>query len=287
MNSVKRAIDFILYSNIFIGLCAVALAFTNQLTVEGNLHVSRAYGFVFFSTVFTYSLLKFRHTGETTTQTTHLNWALQQPQTAKNIQLIALIAAIAFFFMLPKVTMVIVAFMGALTALYALVDIPFVKPARKLRNYGLLKTPLVALVWSVTTVVVPLSASFVETDMMVFLLLRRFIFILALTIVFEVKDLVHDREYSLQTLPMRLGTSNTKLLAQGLLFGLMAINTVQYLFFDIALANMLAVNLSLLVSVFCIQVVTEESKDYWYYVVLDGMMILQFIFVYLSVILFA
>lgn len=176
--------------------------------------------------------------------------------------------------------------MAVLTALYALVDIPWLQPTRRLRDYGLLKTPLVALVWSVTTVVIPLADLPVDTSLMVFLLLRRFLFILSLTIVFEIKDLLHDREHNLQTLPMRLGVTNTKLLAQALLLGLMGLNTVQYLFFDLSLTNLLAINLSLLVSVLCIQAVKEETGDYWYYAVLDGLMILQFIFVYLAVTLF-
>lgn len=286
MNVIKKGLQFLLYSNILIGLCAVALALTNRLTVEGVLLADRSYGFVFFSTVFTYSLLKFRHTTPTATHTTHFQWAQQYPQLAKNIQLISLIAAAAFFFMLDRNSMIIVVIMAVLTALYALVDIPWLQPTRRLRDYGLLKTPLVALVWSVTTVVIPLADLPVDTSLMVFLLLRRFLFILSLTIVFEIKDLLHDREHNLQTLPMRLGVTNTKLLAQALLLGLMGLNTVQYLFFDLSLTNLLAINLSLLVSVLCIQAVKEETGDYWYYAVLDGLMILQFIFVYLAVTLF-
>lgn len=280
MKALKNILQLILYSNIFIGVCAVALALTNQITVEGEIHFSNTYWFVFFSTMFTYSFLKFRGAGKGASDTSHRTWAQDHVQLSKNILLIALVAAVSFFFMLSRQQQIIVGALALVTLFYGFVDIPLLQPARKLRDFGYLKTLFVAMVWSVTTVVVPLSGTFVETDMLVFLLLRRFLFILALTIVFEIKDLKSDEEYQLQTIPMRLGVSNTKLLAQGILFLLMLINLVQYFFFDVVLMNMLAVNLSLLVSILCIQPVNEDTSDGWYYWLLDGMMILQFIFVY-------
>ncbi len=277
---LRKLKNIILYSNFFIGLCALALVLTNQLTVAGEIHFNHTYWFVFFSTMFTYSFLKFRRTGEVVNDTSHRTWAQENLQLSKNILVITLVATVSFFFMLNRHQQIIVGVLAVVTLFYGFVDIPFLKPIRKLRDFGLLKTFFVALVWSVTTVVVPLSSTFVETDMLVFLLLRRFLFVMALTIVFEIKDLKSDEEYNLKTIPMRLGISNTKLLSQGILFLLLLINCVQYFFFDVSLMNMLAVNLSLLVSIFCIQPVDEETGDWWYYFVLDGMMILQFVFVY-------
>lgn len=242
MKALLKLKDFILYSNIFIGLCALALALTNQVTVEGEIHFNNTYLFVFFSTLFTYSFLKFRRTGEVTHNTSHRKWAQDNLQLSKNILVITLVATVSFFFMLNSQQQIIVGVLALVTLFYGFVDIPLLKSAKKLRDFGLLKTFFVALVWSVTTVAVPLSSTFVETDMLIFLLLRRFLFVMALTIVFEIKDLKSDEEYNLQTIPMRLGISNTKLLAQGILFLLMLINSVQYFFFDVSLMNMLAVD---------------------------------------------
>jgi 4-hydroxybenzoate polyprenyltransferase len=182
--------------------------------------------------------------------------------------------------------MLIVAGLGALTALYGFVEIPFLKGSKKLRDFGLIKTIFVAVVWSVTTVLVPLENTVVEPAMMWFLLIRRFIFVGALTMVFEIKDMEGDWEHGLKTLPLQFGVTNTKLIAQGHLFLLTLINLVQYFFFHISVWNMAAVNLSLLVSIICIQPLREETSEIWYYLVLDGMMILQFVFVYFAAKLF-
>src|ERR1019366_9116027 len=218
--------------------------------------------------------------GQNVYHTTHRNWAAENLQLSRNILLISFLATACFFFLLDRSVKITVVILAAVTAFYGFVQIPFTKPKIKLRDLGLLKTIFVAIVWSVTTVIVPLANDSVEPQMLVFLLLRRFLFLLALTMVFEIKDMEGDKENGLKTLPTAIGISNTKLLAQIILFVLMGIIKVQYFFFEVSLSNMLAVNLSLLVSIFCIQPVNEKTQDNWYYFVLDGMMIVQFIFVY-------
>lgn len=280
MNLLKRSLDFLLFSNIFIGACAVALTFTNQLTVEDSFHLNAACWFVFFSTILVYSSLKFRTADEPVELTAHRAWATKHPQASRNVFLISLIGALAFFFQLNSNMQWMVLALALFTAFYGFIEIPFTRPKIKLRHLGLVKTLFVAIVWSVTTVILPLCESYTEPAMMVFLLLRRFLFILALTMVFEIKDIKGDRQNQLHTLPSAIGVTNTKLLAQGILMGLIALNIAQYFFFDIPLLNMLAVNTSLLLSILCIQPVNEETSERWYYLVLDGMMILQFALVY-------
>lgn len=282
MKQARTALDFILYSNLFIGVCAVVLTFTNQLTVEGDIRFDTSCWFVLCSTIFTYCYLKFGNAETIPATTGHRHWATKHNQLSKNLLLLSLLATVCFFFLLNTNTKIIVLALAAFTALYGFVNIPVTNPKRKLRDFGLLKTFFVATVWSVTTVVVPLENSFVEPSMLVFLLLRRFLFVLALTMVFEIKDMKSDAQDGLRTLPILFGVSTTKLIAQLTLFALLLINLVQYFFFDIALMNMLAVNLSVFISILCIQPLKEETPEVWYYLVLDGMMILQFVFVYVA-----
>lgn len=282
MKPLQKVIDFILYSNLFIGLCAVALALTNQLTVEGYMRWDNTCWFVFFATVFTYSYLKFGESQSENSGTGHRAWAANNSQLSKNILLLSLLATGGFFLTLSWDNKFTVLVLAAFTALYGFVDVPFLKHKRKLRDFGLFKTLFVAIVWSVTTVIVPLGSSFVEPDMMAFLLLRRFLFVMGLTMVFEIKDMKGDEAHGIKTIPLLIGVSNTKLAAQLMLLALIGINLLQYFFFDITAMNMMAVNLSLLVSIFCIQPLHEETSEQWYYFVLDGMMVLQFIFVYVA-----
>lgn len=279
---LKRIYHLLVYSNLFVALCAVALVLTNQISIGEEVAINSKLLFLFFSTLFTYTYLKSRPATIGRESTDHEIWVNGHQQLSKNLLLVSLICTVAFFFRLDFSAQLLVVVLAILTLLYGFVPVPFLKPARKLREFGLLKTFFVALVWSVSTVLFPMTDVEGDNHVLVFLLLRRFLFVLALTLAFEIKDLKHDEAYNIETVPMRLGISNTKLLAQILLFLLIGINLIQYFLLDGNLANMLAVDLSLLVSVFCIQPLNEETSPIWYYAVLDGMMFLQFVFVYIA-----
>lgn len=285
MKLLRSAFDFLLYSNIFIGLCAVALVFTNQLAIGEAVHITNPCWFVFFSTVFAYSALKLRRSKNEPASTPHHAWADNNNQLYKNVLLISLVGTASFYLTLHRDAQIMVALLALFTAFYGFVNLPFTN-GKKLRDFGLLKTLFVGMVWSVTTVLVPLAGKHPDIEMLVFLLIRRFLFVAALTIVFEVKDYEGDRLANLRTLPMVLGISGTKLLAQGLLFLLVIVNVIQYAVYYFPLEGMLAINLSLLLSIICIQPVKEELSDKYYYFVLDGMMLMQFLLVYLACLLF-
>ena len=82
----------------------------------------------------------------------------------------------------------------------------------------MLKVLLVALVWTGTTVVIPVISSHlsISWDISIYIL-QQFILILILLIPFEIRDLEYD-ELNLKTIPQRIGVSKTKIL--GLLLGL-------------------------------------------------------------------
>jgi 4-hydroxybenzoate polyprenyltransferase len=271
---------------LFIGFCAVSLVWANALMLGENPLYAPNTLFVFFSTVFTYSILKFRR-GEDIELTTHQQWASAHPQLHRNIMLIALIGTAVFFLQLNFEQKLYAVALAAFTALYALVELPIGKKKIKLRDIGLLKTLFVAVVWSVTTVVIPINEVDLQDYTLLFLLLRRFLFVLALTICFEIKDLEADNNAAIKTLPVYIGVPGTKLLAQLVLLLLMAVNFIQYAVFHTPLYDMASVNLSLLVSIIAIQPIHEDTSPLWYYVVLDGMMVFQFLLVCAAHYLFA
>lgn len=285
MTYLRKGLDFLLYSNIFIAICAVSLVFTNQITTGRHLVYDESCWFVLFSTIFTYSWLKFRQ-GNTATYTGHQLWANNNNRLYRAIMLVALLGTAVFFFKLNNTAKLYAVAAGLVTALYGFVPIPFLKGKNKLRHIGVLKTAFVALVWSVTTVLIPMAGYAVDDTTLAFLLMRRFLFIMALTIPFEIKDMKTDVGDNIRTLPMVLGVTGAKRLAQGILLLLAAVNVIEYLFWGLPLYNMLAVNLSLLLSIALVQPITEETPDVWYFLGLDGMMIAQFVLVYTAHILF-
>ncbi len=283
---IRKAIDFLLYSNIFIALCAVALAFTNQLIETGHIRFDSNCCFIFFATLFTYTYLKITGTSGAVYKTVHRDWADEHKRSTRIILFLSLIATGFFFLNLSGQVQIIVLVVALVTVFYGFVPVPFTSPQKKLRDFGLFKTVFVSLAWSVTTVLVPLADNHVQPTVMVFLLFRRFLFILALIMMFEIKDMPGDLYNKLTTIPIVLGIGRTKLLSQAILLVMVTITIIQYTFFALPLWNMVAFNLSFVVSILCIQAVNENSPDEWYYLVMDGMMAVQFIFVYAASIIF-
>jgi len=285
VNFLRKGLNLLLYSNIYIAICAVSLVFTNQITTGVQVVYDDSCSFVLFSTIFTYSWLKFRR-GNSPVTTAHQHWAEQNGQLYRNILLISLLATAVYFFRLNTPAKLYAIGAGVVTAFYGFANIPFVKPKTKLRHIGLLKTAFVGIVWSVTTVLIPMAGQPVEDTTLLFLLLRRFLFVMALTTAFEIKDLKTDSDDNLRTIPMLLGIGGTKLLAQGFLLLLAVVTTVEYLYWGLPFYNVLAVNVSLVLSMALIQPLNEDTPDIWYFLGLDGMMIVQFVLVYTAHLLF-
>lgn len=285
MKTLTSAIRFLLYSNVFIGVCAVALIFTNQLTAGLPVAFNATSLFVFCATVFTYSALKFRGQINQQFQTAHRHWADRNRRLSQLVMWGAAAGAAALFFFMTGASRLITIALGLFTLLYGFIELPLPGGKRTLRHYGLAKTFFVAIVWSITTVLIPLAASphlfnTAHVPLLLFLLVRRFLFVAALTMVFDIKDMPADQHAKLYTLPMAIGVQGTKRLALLFLGGLLLINTIQYYCVPhSALSNMVAINLSLLLSAVCIVPVNEQTGEDWYYLVLDGMMFTQFLLV--------
>jgi len=88
-----------------------------------------------------------------------------------------------------------------------------------LRNIPLLKIFLIAYVWSCVTVILPLLAGnkLAISWAVAVLFTRRFCFLFALTLLFDIRDLKKDKITRTLTFPGLVGVANTKVLASLLL----------------------------------------------------------------------
>ena len=94
---------------------------------------------------------------------------------------------------------------------------------RALREVPLLKIFLIAGVWSAITVGVPTLALNRPLTQAGGLLVQRFCLVLALAIVFDIRDLGRDRAAGTRTFPVVLGPAGAKAVALGFLAGAMAL----------------------------------------------------------------
>src|SRR5690606_33814886 len=132
----------------------------------------------------------------------------------RNLRLILLFSLIAFLAMgwflwlLPIRLWWWIILTALLTLFYV---VPAFPGGKNLRNVSGLKIAIIATVWTIVTVLFPLAHSiavFGETELL--LLLQRFLYIMALALPFEIRDLKSDA-LSLGTIPQQIGIKNTKI----------------------------------------------------------------------------
>lgn len=144
------------------------------------------------------------------------------------MMLAAVLSAISLFYI--SWTSVIALVILGLIAVFYTFPLPF---GIRLRDFGFLKPFIVAIVWSFVAVIVPL-ANYIEADILniTLLWLNRFLFVVAITIPFDVRDLKFDKvNLKYGTIPMKIGKLRTYWLSQSLLL-ISAIPLMVILFFE-------------------------------------------------------
>jgi len=209
MGWLSRIFNFYLDASIHVAFAVISLILITNLYLN-ILPDHHLLLFVFFGTIPSYNFIKYGVEAK--------RYFLVKNGYHKQIQIFSLILlALAgyHFFYLGYVVWFICLILALLIGLYAL---PVFPKHKNLRNIGILKVILVALVWTGTTVIIPVVSSAISFSWDISLLiLQQFILILILLIPFEIRDLEYD-ELNLKTIPQRIGVSQTKNL--GLLLSL-------------------------------------------------------------------
>ncbi len=136
----------------------------------------------------------------------------------KVIQVFSFIAFIAmsyYAFQLEIKTLLLLSILGLITFLYAVPLIPmryFRDSQKNLREIGGLKIYVIALVWTFTTVFLPLIDNDISigTDAII-TSVQRFLLVIVLMLPFEIRDLNYD-SLKLATIPQKIGIRKTKII---------------------------------------------------------------------------
>ena len=209
MKILKGVFNFYINSSIHVALAVYALTWITLLQFNLKYDENVLY-FVFFATITGYNFIKyfgiakFHHRSLT-------NWL-------KAIQIFSLIAFLAmcyYVFQLQITTILYLSVFGLITFLYAMPLLPmryFRDSQKNLREISGLKIYIIALVWTFTTVILPLIDNNLSITSDVFITsIQRFVFVIVLMLPFEIRDLNYD-SLRLATIPQKIGIKNTKII---------------------------------------------------------------------------
>ncbi|WP_210462137.1 UbiA family prenyltransferase [Rufibacter roseolus] len=279
MSIPRKILDFILYSNIFVSLCAAALVWETYL-LSGIPISLRLSGMVFFATLFVYNAdglvpYKFNQNVPLSTRT---KWVRKNRLELIFISVASALCVVYLYWTaIFELNFWFLLHLFVVAGLYSVPVVPEGEGYIPLRDIPFLKVFLIAYVWSAITVQLPLMEMgrdlFSGNSFILFL--RRFLFLFSLTLVFDIRDVHKDKLTQTVTFPTRFGVQNTKRLAlfMLLLFAvLVPAGTAPFMRVALGLAG---VGAGLVV-----WYAHEYRSQYYFMVLADGMMLVQFMLVW-------
>ena len=287
-NSLFRCLDFIIYGNVFIAFCAamstystgllINLAYATFASQDSSFiihHLSLPI-FVGAATFFLYNLHKpvtyFLKKQFIENQRFTRTKAFQGPLSILSI--LAGIYCMYYFFQLKITSQCVLILMAFLSLGYVL---PILGNGRRLRDIPYLKIFLIAIVWSVITVGLPFFELNNNTSTLRFLRLcvERSCFIFALCIPFDIRDIDWDSRTNVKTIPLSIGVEKAKILA---IVALIVSLSMNYLGKNAIVASPthdFKLIVVYTITAFMILKTHKNRSDYFFYVGVDGMILLQ------------
>lgn len=278
-------LDFLLFSNVFIAICAVAQA----LVTYHLLHAPPSQyvlAFLFFSTLLIYNVavLLAKPKNPQKSPFRRVRWIFSHYRLNISITLIAILCIVPLgLFYLSFQSQLLMGFIGLLAVAY---NIPFLSFNNKkigLRNIPGIKLFLIGFVWAGSCVLLPIvelesvkSALQIQVPLSetVLLTAKRFLFICAITVPFDIRDLFQDKLYELKTIPVMLGEKKAWIFCQALLvvYLILLVLFTHHINLDV-----IGLTLTILLTGWLIFKSNLKRNEYYYFFYLDGTMLLQYL----------
>jgi 4-hydroxybenzoate polyprenyltransferase len=274
----KRITEFILFSSIFIAACAVALCIETNLLLHLPLNTISFYCFVFGATLAQYNL-HYLVKKSAVENSQRLAWSLRNKSLHKILLSIGVILILFSFLSFRLHHFIILGIIGAIAFLYSFPVIPLGKKKR-IKDYGFVKIITLALIWTLVTVWFPVVNFSFEKNIFAFVFLKRFVFMFVLCLLFDVRDIEIDREEHINTVAVILGKKKSYYVAYISLLVFIILSLIQFYFFDDK-GVLIAMLLSAVITFFTVECTRRTNSDFIYLAGIDGMMLLQALFVYL------
>jgi len=215
MRIFKHLYDFYINASIHVALAASALALISlkELNIPHDRHILN---FIFFATITGYNFVKYFGLAKFHHRSLG-NWL----RIIQVFSLVCFILMCFYAFKLNTSTLIGILIMCVITFFYATPFLPrkiFIDSKYNLRTITGLKVYVIALVWAIVTVVLPVINNGYAIDFdIIIMAFQRYLYVVVLILPFDIRDLRYD-SLKLGTIPQKIGIQNTKLLGILLLF---------------------------------------------------------------------
>ena len=275
---LKKLLEFILFSSIFIACCAVGFCIETNILLGLPLNSFSFYCFVFGATLMQYNL-HYSTKKIAVKNSERLQWSQKNKKAHFYLLIIGGLLILFSFFSFHLKHFIILACLGAISFLYSFPFLPVGK-RRRIKDYGFLKIVTLSLLWTLVTVWFPVNTMHVNNWLFFLVFVKRFIFMFVLCLLFDLRDIEIDRKEKINTLPVKLGKNQSYNLSYALLIIFLALSLVKY-FYVPQMPFLIAMVISSIITLLIIERTKKTNSDFIYLAGIDGMMLLQAVLVYL------
>jgi len=231
------------------------------------------------ATMFVYLLIRIAATSRIKVYEKEERWNffLKHIGIMRLLTIVTFAACVVLFFIIPQQIQLILLIPGCISLVYG-IPLPIKGKWFRLRDVGVAKIFMIAFVWAFIGSMLPA----VNSDMPLFaaptliLFAANFLFVFAITLPFDIKDLKIDAIHKVKTIPAILGTDDSYSLAFLCLFvsGIIHVYLQRDLLYGVD--YVIPLTISILVTGWSIFLTRKKQDNVVYFGILDGMLILQY-----------
>ncbi len=253
MRLVKQFLDF--YINSYMHVSFAAFCLTKITLLEFDIKENISPLFVLFATLISYNFIRYYDTSKI--YVSFVGWVKIYKRELFLLNLIGLIFLIILILKLkPEALLFLIPFAFA-TIFYV---VPFTSKNKNLRDISGLKLFLITISWAGVTVIFPIiNNDYLFTKEMWIIFFQRFIFLFAVTIPFDIRDLKYDTP-EMKTIPQSIGVKKSKLLGSVLLLIFFLLDFTRFSVFDNSIFTTILITVTSLV---LLNLYTKNMSKYY------------------------
>ena len=271
-----RFLNAYVYSNCNIALSTCCYTFVTYHTLVNQEYNFVVLAFVFLATLLSYTFHRLYPVitkSIDSSESKILQWTENNFEFIKWLFLATVIILFLIFLQFALEAKVLLICLAVISLFYGIPLIPFKHKVLKFRAIPFAKIFLIAFSFGMVCGVLPLLNADLHfapsTYFIVFI--EKFLYILAITLPFDIRDLKHDKTINLKTIPLAIGVKPT--IAIALILLLLSLATV-LVFYQLTFYAKCIYLFFYLISAILIFFSYKKRSDFYYLLFIDGLMIL-------------
>jgi len=208
-----------------------------------------------------------------------LSWVVRNRKLLFLSAILAAFISLVMIFFMSKNFILLAIPLSILSLLYV---VPFFRWQGKkasIRKLPYIKVFVIAIVWAFVMVGLPYfntNETFDIDNNFIYLILSQFIFIVAITLPFDVRDLNYDIATNVKTFPSKIGVRGTIVMSELLLIGFIALKYYQLQLGQISNSQFISFAISILITGMIIAFTSKKRPELFYSGLVEGTMIVLY-----------